>query len=185
MAKRYKEKTKKKTVKKILAFTSISLVILGILSLAFIFGISKIDTMIKDRNETIKTKNMIENIDKNIHSDVLIIEELNKEMIEKLGKEYYIVKSKYKLNSLDKGTIENYYTNGTTVIRILIDIEENKISEINEIQDEELNKKTEIGNNIKENIKQDFEENKSNISEEKVLNIVVTDTEIIINTNYV
>lgn len=134
-------------------------------------------TIEKKENETVK----LQEIDNNLNSNLLSPEKLNDEIVKKIGEEYYIVKLQYKLQKLDKGKIEAYYSNGKDIIKMTINIEDKKIEKIENCEDEFLTKKLKIVNNLEENVKQDFEDNKSKLNKDNELNIIITDTEIVIN----
>ena len=70
-------------------------------------------------------------------------------------------------------------------MEVKVDIKEKNILTITEYKDDELIDKNQIDENLSENIVNDFEENKELINEGKMLNIIITDTEVIMNTSYI
>lgn len=177
MAKRYKEKQKRK-VKPVKII--ITLIFLCAVVVSIIINFKKDVEVQQEKEEIIN----MQEIDKNMRSNLLIPKEINEELLKKIGQEYYIVKLQYKLQSLEKGKIEAYYSNAKNIVKVIINIENEKIEEIEYVTDEYLVKKNKIEDNLEENIKEDFNNNKSKIGKENELNIIITDTEIVININF-
>ena len=199
VAKRYKENKKKK----IKPFFLI-IIIIGLIILFFIINkkqflkneINNIykESVIEKNNEYLEENNEEnEEIEKNncdikLSSNLVLPEELEKEVISNLDeqfKEAELVKIQYRLKSLDNGEIELFYKVSEKIIKTKIDISKKSIVNIEEIQDKELSKKSKIQDNIKEDIKKVFEENEELLNEEKVLNIIITDTEVILSISYI
>lgn len=196
MAKRYKEKKRKK--KKIFF-----LIIVIVLLIVMFFVVNKKqsskneekdvykDKVIKNINESLEEnsdENKKNNSNIKLSSNLVIPEELNKDVISKVNdqlKEAELVKIQYQLINLDDGEIELFYKAEDKIVKIKVDIKEKSIINIEEIKDDELLKKSKIQDNIKEDIAKDFEENKELLNEEKVLNIIITDTEVIISITYI
>ena len=146
-------------------------------------------------NETSKEEdNLIQGIRKELESSILESnllnpEELNNEIISKLSDvsqdEAYVVRIQYKLKALDNGTIYLYYKiNNTNLMRVNVNISEKKIDSIDEYSDDTLLAKYKIGNYLKENVQEDFESKKDKLdSESKSVNVIITNTEVVINTS--
>lgn len=67
-----------------------------------------------------------------------------------------------------------------------MDIASSKITECKKIEDDNLVKKSVIKDNLDEDVKQDFEKYKDKLNgENSRLNVIITNTEIIINVSYV
>lgn len=183
MAKRYKKENRrfyKINVKKVLVFIIIIVLIIGI---SF--------TVIKLKNgDQIEVGNTKINTHKisNLTSDLLIPKDLNEEIINALNKDNMkLIKMNYKLESLENGKIELFYNvNNREILNLVIDLKSKQLEKTVNIQDEDLLERKEIKENINEDIKVDYEENKKRLKPEEgknILNIIVTDTEIIINAS--
>ncbi len=125
-----------------------------------------------------------------LNSNLLNPEELNNEIFSKLGNisqdEVYATRIHYKLKSLDNGTIDLYYEiNNSKLLKININILEKKIESVEEYKDDALLEREKIVNNLSENVQDDFESKKDKLdSENKSVNVIITNTEIVINTSF-
>lgn len=205
MAKRYKKRAKK--VKPLLL---IIIVIAFLLCLAIYLVCNKDTYIVYDENQTdritekTETNDQIKKGDKiepekegegegdksiGLSSSLMAPEELNKDVVSNLNEqlgEAELVKLQYQLVDLDNGTIYLYYkVNSKKLMEVKIDVNEKSIVSFEEYKDEELLNKNRIQDNLHEDIAKDFEEGKDLLSEGKVLNIIITDTEVILNTSYV
>ena len=143
----------------------------------------------KTDNEDNKSQNDSGNENVSLSSDVLIPKDLDNEVrnnFESKLKDSDIVRIHYKLKSLEEGTVQLYYKlNKTKLYLIQVDISSKKIIEAEEVEDKELLKKSAIVNYLNENIKQDFDEYKNELNaEDSRLNIIISNTEIVINVSY-
>lgn len=143
----------------------------------------------KTDNEDNKSQNDSGNENVSLSSDVLIPKDLDNEVrnnFESKLKDSDIVRIHYKLKSLEEGTVQLYYKlNKTKLYLLQVDISSKKIIEAEEVEDKELLKKSAIVNYLNENIKQDFDEYKNELNaEDSRLNIIISNTEIVINVSY-
>lgn len=199
MAKRYKEKENKNSIfkiKNILLFIAIvAIIILAIRQNWFYFIEQAIRNMKKETISSQETQEVTINIEKNkkLNSNLLKPSELNneidgiiKEGIENVN-DNYIIKIHYKLEELNKGTIDIYYKAGENeLIKMSINITNKEIENIEKYEDEELLKKDKIVENLEENIEEDFNKRKKEIiSEKRIVNIIITNTEVVINTEVI
>lgn len=199
MAKRYKEKEKKNSIfkiKNILLFIAIvAIIILAIRQNWFYFIEQAIRNMKKETISSQETQEVTINIEKNkkLNSNLLKPSELNneidgiiKEGIENVN-DNYIIKIHYKLEELNKGTIDIYYKAGENeLIKMSINITNKEIENVEKYEDEELLKKDKIVENLEENIEEDFNKRKKEIiSEKRIVNIIITNTEVVINTEVI
>lgn len=193
MAKRYKENMKTKkghfntkenvkhkrniNIKKILIFFILILIILVAINIVKIaLNSKKITAENIEKIDTNKYEELV--------SDLLIPSDLNNEILEIISnKDIKIVRIHYKLENLNKGTVNLIYlTKENNLLKIDVDIESKKIKTM-EIVEEDINR-TEITTNLNEDIKEDFENNKDRINLDEGqtrLNIIMTSTEIIVN----
>ena len=123
-----------------------------------------------------------------LESNLLNPEELNNEIISKLDasqEKVDAVRIQYKLKALDSGNIYLYYKiNDTDLIRVDVNISEKKIENAEEYNDDVLLSKEKITDNLKENVQEDFESKKNKLdSDSKRINVIITDTEVVINTS--
>ena len=97
-----------------------------------------------------------------------------------------IVKIHYKLKSLESGTVQLYYKlDDTNVYCITVDIALKSVIKSEKIKDKELALKEAINNNLDTDVKKYFENYKDRlIDENSVLNISISNTEIVINVIY-
>lgn len=123
-----------------------------------------------------------------LEKNLLNPEELTNEIFSKLDTmsegEIQVIQIHYKLKNLDSGTIDIYYKiNNIELIKINVNIDEKKIENIEEYNDDSLLQKEVIGDNLKENVEEDFESKKESLDvENKSINIIITNTEVVINT---
>ena len=93
----------------------------------------------------------------------------------------------YKLKDLENGKVELFYKiNDSEILNLIINLKDKKLEKAEELQDNEMLEKKEVIENINEDIKTDFEENKNKLKPDEgknILNIIITDTEIIINAS--
>lgn len=211
MAKRYKEKKKNKFL---LYLTSIA-IILVIAYLVYNFFIKKNDEQSKNVENTQTNNAQVEqqlNIDSNtenkesnseqdslddesndnipLSGDILVPKDLESEVRNKLEEEIKdaeVVRIHYQLKTLEEGIVQIYYKlNDEKIYSAKVDIASKEIAEFAEIEDEELVQKSTIEDNLEEDVKQDFETYKDRLNgENSRLNIIISNTEIIINVSYV
>ena len=211
MAKRYKEKKKNKFL---LYLTSIA-IILVIAYLVYNFFIKKNDEQSKNVENTQTNNAQVEqqlNIDSNtenkesnseqdslddesndnipLSGDILVPKDLESEVRSKLEdeiKDADVVRIHYQLKTLEEGIVQIYYKlNDEKIYSAKVDIASKEIAEFAEIEDEELVQKSTIEDNLEEDVKQDFETYKDRLNgENSRLNIIISNTEIIINVSYV
>lgn len=211
MAKRYKEKKKNKFL---LYLTSIA-IILVIAYLVYNFFIKKNDEQSKNVENTQTNNAQVEqqlNIDSNtenkesnseqdslddesndnipLSGDILVPKDLESEVRNKLEEEIKdaeVVRIHYQLKTLEDGIIRIYYKlDDEKIYSAKVDIASKEIAEFAEIEDEELVQKSTIEDNLEEDVKQDFETYKDRLNgENSRLNIIISNTEIIINVSYV
>ena len=199
MAKRYKKNKKKRLISYLICIV----IILAIAYLVYNSFIKKNDGQVK-RKENIQTNIVQEeqqtNDDNNIKDDknkeaillnvdILTPKELESEIRNKFEeiKEAEVVKIQYQLKTLEEGTIKVYYRlEDAENYYAEIDITSKEIIDYKKINDEELMQETLIENNLEEDIRQDFEKYSDKLSDETSrLNIIISNTEIIINVSYV
>ena len=71
------------------------------------------------------------------------------------------------------------------LLKININILEKKIESVEEYKDDALLEREKIVNNLSENVQDDFESKKDKLdSENKSVNVIITNTEIVINTSF-
>lgn len=189
MEKRYKQKSNKNK-KTIVVIIAIIIVIIIVFFLINNKGKKTIinNTLTESINEALEyDNNEVEEKNNNIKlsSNLIVPEELNKEMLSNIGQDAELIKIQYKLINLEDGEIELFYKDEGKIIKIEVNIKEKSIVNMTEIEDDELIKKSKIQDNIKENIENYYEENKELLNDEKVLNIIITDTEVIMNISYI
>ena len=177
MAKREKKKGKVKYI--------ILLVVIIVAVIVFIGIKQNWFSSNEEENLLQGVNNELENY--NLGSNLLNPEELNNEILSKLVdmNEAYPVRIQYKLKALDNGNIYLYYKiNNTSLIMVNVSIGEKKIESIEEYSDDTLLSKNEISNYLKENVQEDFESKKDKLdSDNKSVNIIITNTEVVINTS--
>ena len=202
MAKRYKEKEKRKlNIKNILIFLVIILIIvfiiIGIKQKWFDFDYVK-NMLEQSKQEEISfelfqniTKKVEEN--KKLSSNILNPAELNNEITaiinegEETENSNYIVKIQYKLKTLSSGTIDIFYkVSENDLIKMTVNLETKEIESTEQYEDEFLLSKSKIEENLEENIEKDFESRKEEIIENATfLNVIITNTEIVTNIGYI
>lgn len=202
MAKRYKEKEKRKlNIKNILIFLVIILIIvfiiIGIKQKWFDFDYIK-NMLEQSKQEEISfelfqdiTRKVEEN--KKLSSNILNPAELNNEINaiinegEETKNSNYIVKIQYKLKTLSSGTIDIFYkVSENDLIKMTINLETKEIESTEQYEDEFLLSKSKIEENLEENIEKDFESRKEEIIENATfLNVIITNTEIVTNIGYI
>lgn len=209
MAKRYKKNKKRR----FLPYLICIVIILAIAYLIYNLFIKKNDEQGNEK-ENIQTNIVQEeqqtNVDNNIEDeksesqqkdndgnkevillnvDVLTPKELESKIRNKFEeiKEAEVVKIHYQLKTLEEGTIKVYYRlEDTENYYAEIDIASKEMIDYKKIKDEELMQKTLIENNLEEDVRQDFEKYSDKLSDETSrLNIIISNTEIIINVSYV
>ena len=142
------------------------------------------DRIIKEISDKAKQQSII------LESNLLNPEELTNEISSKLGTmsegETQVIQIHYKLKSLDSGTIDIYYKiNHIDLMKINVILDEKKIGNIEEYTDDNLLQKEVIGDNLSENVQEDFESKKAKLdADNKSVNVIITNTEIIINTSF-
>lgn len=218
MARRYKEKKKRKTLghryitsqnkeidskninsknkRGILIFSIILIIILitiiGINRKWLNFNINneekeitekEADKIVKEISNKVEQQNIL--LEGN---NLLNLKELTNEISSKLDMgskgDVQIVQIHYKLKSLDVGMIEVYYKiNDIDLIKINVNINEKKIENMENIESDSLLQREGIGDNLNENVQEDFESRKESLDvENKSVNIIITNTEVVINT---
>ena len=202
MAKRYKEKEKRKlNIKNILIFLVIILIIvfiiIGIKQKWFDFDYIK-NMLEQSKQEEISfelfqdiTRKVEEN--KKLSSNILKPAELNNEINaiinegEETKNSNYIVKIQYKLKTLSSGTIDIFYkVSENDLIKMTVNLETKEIESTEQYEDEFLLSKSKIEENLEENIEKDFESRKEEIIENATfLNVIITNTEIVTNIGYI
>lgn len=209
MAKRYNKKSKNK--KKFLRYL-ICLIIILIIGYTLYYNFIKKDNNQNEildnaiiNKEQVENKSNVkysedndkkfnkneQNTEKNVSlsSDVFIPKDLDSEVRNNFANELKnsdIVKIHYKLKSLEEGTAELYYKlDKNKMYLVQVDISSKKILKTDEVEDKELSKKSEIVNYLNEDIKNDFEQYKNELNiEGSILNIIISNTEIVINVSY-
>lgn len=191
MAKRYKERSNKnkKTIIVIIAIIVVIIVVFFLIDNKREKTININNIPIESINETLEYDNNEVEEEKNcnikLSSNLIVPEELNKDVLSSIGQNAELIKLQYKLINLENGEIELFYKVEGKIIKIKVNIKEKSIVNITEIKDDELMKKSKIQDNIKEDIENYYEENEELLNDEKVLNIIITDTEIILNITYI
>ena len=207
MAKRYKEKEKKKGGRKgaVLLFI-ILLIIVVIFTIYFVnknadnvdssekASQSGSDANISGKDEgskkkTAKEKQEDEQLnEENASGDMLSPSELNRMVLEENEKveSGKIIKMHYKLESLDVGNVLLYYRlNNGTIYVVNMDISSKKIMSTKKYKEDDLENRQEIVDNLSTSINEYFEKYKEKLqSEGRMLNVIITDTEVVINLNY-
>lgn len=186
MAKRYKKQKISKTKIVIFLIVIISTVLIFISIKNNWFKNSNIQN---DDQKTISDEKVYEIVEKKetLTSNILNPRELDNEICSKFSDTLeggYIVKIHYKLNTLEDGNIDVYYKVNEKIFKLLIDIENKLIDDVEEYQDDYLISKGQITNNLEENIEEDFNKRKKDLeNENSIVNIIITDTEVVINTS--
>lgn len=186
MAKRYKKQKINKTKMVIFLIVIISTILIFISIRNIWFKNSNIQN---DEPKTISDEKVYEIVEKKetLTSDILNPRELDNEICSKFSdilEGGYIIKIHYKLNTLEDGNIDVYYKVNGKIFKILVDIENKMIDNIEENKDDYLISKGQITNNIEENIEEDFNKRKKDLENENfIVNIIITDTEVVINTS--
>ena len=196
--KNIKNKSKKGKLKFIIIFIIILVAIIGIgiNQKWFDFNISsneekeiteeekEADRIVKEIRDKAKQQSII------LESNLLNPQELTNEIFSKLNimseEEIQVIQIHYKLKNLDSGTIDIYYKiNHIDLMKIHVNIDEKNIENIEEYTEDNLLQKEVIGDNLSENVQEDFESKKDKLdSENKSVNVIITNTEIIINTSF-
>lgn len=204
MAKRYKEKKRKFKHKGMIILLSALIVIIGYTIYYFVDSNKNQQNEVKNNdniyNSTINEVNNTEkdyteteinveeeNLKTKLSSNILNPVDLNNEVLEKIKEveNGEIIKIQYKLKSLENGVIELYYRTEKTIYVVEVDIASKTAKNAIEYKEKDLNTRQVITDNLKENINEDFERYKEKINNEgKCLNIIITDTEVVLNTNY-
>ena len=196
MAKRYKEKDKKKVNKsKIILFC---IVLIIIICIVFFWNGSSNQNSPDDITETMTgnaeledelLETATEEIKKDnttLSSDLLNPEEICNEIEiisnDKIG-EGYIVKINYQLKNLEEGKVFLYYKlEDNNVVLIEVDIASKQIQSIENYDGNDLAEKLEIKENLKTDVKEYYEENQSGLLDDEYrVNILITNTDIISN----
>lgn len=199
MAKRYKEKSRKKLRYKSTVLLLIILLVIAI-SIAIYFNNKDED----GRNNDIiasQEENRIDNSIKKeksskdkqqdkeeLNGDMLNPSKLNQTVLEnnEKVKDGEIIKIHYKMQSLEEGNVLLYYKVKNDAIYVVnIDISSKEIKSTKKYEEDDLSNKQVIVDNLSANINCYFERYKDKLNGEgKQLNIIITDTEVILNTNY-
>ena len=178
MAKREKKKGK---IKYIIPFVIIIVAIIAFISIRQ----SRTEVSSKEESLIQEISKEIEN--NSLESNLLNPEELNNEILSKFTElnNIYVVKIQYKLKTLDDGFIYLYYKiNDTDLMKVNVSIAEKKINNVEKYNDDTVLSKDKIVKNLKENVEEDFESKKDKLdSESKSVNVIITNTEIVINTS--
>lgn len=208
MAKRYKKKKKNK--KFLLCLICIVLILLIVYCIYTLFikknneqtmqndvvtteQVTNNDNEIKnednEQKETDQSKDNDSEDDISLDADVLVPKVLDSDIRSKLAEKIEdadVVRVHYKLKTLEEGTAQVYYKlENSKIYLVEVDIASKSITDYKEIEDEDLVKKSSISDNLEEDVKQDFEKYKDRITEESGrLNIIISNTEIIINVSY-
>lgn len=211
MAKRYKEKKKNKFLRYLICIVIIAVIIY----LVYRFFIKKNDEQSKNienmqtniiqeeqqanynndsKKEESEPKQESNDEESNdnipLSGDILVPKDLESEVRSKLEdeiKDADVVRIHYQLKTLEEGIVQIYYKlNDEKIYSAKVDIASKEIAEFAEIEDEELVQKSTIEDNLEEDVKQDFETYKDRLNgENSRLNIIISNTEIIINVSYV
>lgn len=123
---------------------------------------------------------------KDITSDFLRARDLNNEVIQNVDiEEMQVVKIQYKLESLEKGkVILLYKIPDNKMLELTTNIETKQIEQAKVVESPDDAEREEIGVNLDENIKEDYEDNTDRLDADEgknILNIILTNTEIIIS----
>lgn len=192
MAKRYKsnttgqsrshQKEKNKSQVKINKTKILIFVVVIVILIAMFFIINNI------KSSSTSNEVRIRNSEKNISSDIFQLNDLNNEVIEHIEKNNMkLVRAHYKLENLENGKIILYYKVGEQeLFQVDIDINSKKIEKVEKIDNSEILSLEEIGDNINRDIKKYFTDNQKRLKPEEgknILNIIVSNTEIIINAS--
>ena len=142
-----------------------------------------------EQKETDQSKDNDSEDDISLDADVLVPKVLDSDIRSKLAEKIEdadVVRVHYKLKTLEEGTAQVYYKlENSKIYLVEVDIASKSITDYKEIEDEDLVKKSSISDNLEEDVKQDFEKYKDRITEESGrLNIIISNTEIIINVSY-
>ena len=190
MAKRYKEKQKSK--QKCIIFIIIIIIIAILIFVAIKnnwFNGSNLQEEKQDETTQL-SKQISEYINKEnkLNSNLLNPTELSNEVYSQLSgisQGGYIVKMHYKLKTLDDGNIDVYYKiNDNELLKLIISVENKTVENMEEYKDDSLLEKEKITDNLNENIEEDFNRRKEDSENENaIVNIIITDTEIVINTS--
>ena len=203
MAKRYKEKAKKKSSHKVVILLFIILLIIAIgVTIYFInrntdYSVEASQSESDDngsgeeegsKEEASEEKQEDGSNEESASGDKISPSELNQKVLEKNEKVEggKIIKMHYKLESLDAGNVLLYYRLETgTVYVVDVDISSSKIKSTKKYEENDLENKQEIVDNLSTNINEYFEKYKEKLqSEGRLLNVIITDTEVVINLNY-
>lgn len=210
MAKRYKENKKNKFLRNLVCIVIIAVIIY----LVYKFFIKKNDEHNKsienlqtnimqeeqqvnyhkeskneDSNPTQESNDAEDNDNISLIANAIVPRDLENEIRSKLEveiKNAEVVKIHYQLKSLEEGIVHIYYKSEEKIYSVQVEIASRKITECKTIEDDNLAKKSVIKDNLDEDVKQDFEKYKDKLNgENSRLNIIITNTEIIINVSYV
>lgn len=123
---------------------------------------------------------------KDITSDFLRAKDLNNEVIQNVDiEEMQVIKIQYKLESLEKGkVILLYKIKDNKMLEVTTNMETKKIEEAKVVESPDDADREEIGVNLDEDIKEDYEDNTKRLDPDEgknILNIILTNTEIIIS----
>ncbi len=203
MAKRYKEKEKKKSSHKVVILLFIILLIIAIGVTIYFINRNTDDSVEASQSESddngsgeeegskeeaSEEKQEDGSNEESASGDKISPSELNQKVLEKNEKVEggKIIKMHYKLESLDAGNVFLYYRLETgTVYVVDVDISSSKIKSTKKYEENDLENKQEIVDNLSTNINEYFEKYKEKLqSEGRLLNVIITDTEVVINLNY-
>ena len=203
MAKRYKEKAKKKSSHKVVILLFIILLIIAIGVTIYFINRNTDDSVEASQSESddngsgeeegskeeaSEEKQEDGSNEESASGDKISPSELNQKVLEKNEKVEggKIIKMHYKLESLDAGNVFLYYRLETgTVYVVDVDISSSKIKSTKKYEENDLENKQEIVDNLSTNINEYFEKYKEKLqSEGRLLNVIITDTEVVINLNY-
>lgn len=203
MAKRYKEKAKKKSSHKVVILLFIILLIIAIGVTIYFINRNTDDSVEASQSESddngsgeeegskeeaSEEKQEDGSNEESASGDKISPSELNQKVLEKNEKVEggKIIKMHYKLESLDAGNVLLYYRLETgTVYVVDVDISSSKIKSTKKYEENDLENKQEIVDNLSTNINEYFEKYKEKLqSEGRLLNVIITDTEVVINLNY-
>ena len=203
MAKRYKEKEKKKSSHKVVILLFIILLIIAIGVTIYFINRNTDDSVEASQSESddngsgeeegskeeaSEEKQEDGSNEESASGDKISPSELNQKVLEKNEKVEggKIIKMHYKLESLDAGNVLLYYRLETgTVYVVDVDISSSKIKSTKKYEENDLENKQEIVDNLSTNINEYFEKYKEKLqSEGRLLNVIITDTEVVINLNY-
>lgn len=203
MAKRYKEKEKKKSSHKVVILLFIILLIIAIGVTIYFINRNTDDSVEASQSESddngsgeeegskeeaSEEKQEDGSNEESASGDKISPSELNQKVLEENEKVEggKIIKMHYKLESLDAGNVLLYYRLETgTVYVVDVDISSSKIKSTKKYEENDLENKQEIVDNLSTNINEYFEKYKEKLqSEGRLLNVIITDTEVVINLNY-